>query len=70
MAKVIQMGGCTTVDIPPDTVLEAAKGKLDEVIVVGYSEENGYYFASSTSDRKEILWSLEQCKLELLSQGN
>jgi len=69
MAKVIPMGGYTIADVPPDKVLDGAKGKLDEILIVGYSEENGYYFASSTSDGKELLWLLEQCKLELLRQG-
>ena len=68
MAKIIQMGGWTTNDVPVNKVLEAAKDKVDTVVVIGYGDD-GYYFASSTSDGQEILWLLEKCKQELLNQG-
>lgn len=69
MAEIIQMGGITTVDIPVNKVLEAAKDRLDTVVVIGYNEVTGYYFASSTSDGTEMLWLIEKCKLRLLDQG-
>ena len=44
----------TTHDIPADRVLESAAGKLKTVMVLGYTEEDEVYIASSTGDRATI----------------
>jgi hypothetical protein len=67
MDKVTKFRGITTVDIPADTVLESAVGKLTGVVVVGWDEDGELYFASSYGARGETLWLLEKAKLELLS---
>lgn len=66
MGNVIPLGGVTRLDLPVDRVLEGAKGKLDGIVILGWDKEGYRYFASSYADGGEVLWLLEQCKLELL----
>lgn len=67
MADIIQLDLFTKADIPPDRVLEAAVGKLDKVVIFGYTKDGEEYFASSTADGPDILWLLERCKRNLLN---
>lgn len=60
------------VDLEPDKVLEAAKGKLDKVIVVGWvkTEEGGdgeLYCAASSGDLARSILLLKLCERKLLS---
>ncbi len=64
--NVIIWDGITTLDIPPDRVLEQAVGKLERVVVVGYDKEGEEYFASSFSDGGTVLWLFERAKKKLL----
>ncbi len=66
MAKVIPTGGVTKLDLPVDTVLEAAKDSLEGVVLMGYDKEGEYYFASTYADGGEVLWLLENLKKQLL----
>jgi hypothetical protein len=63
---VINFGGGTFLDLPPDRVLKAATGKLEGVILLGYDKENNEYFASSYGDATGMLWLVEQFKKRLL----
>jgi len=47
-------------------VLGAAIGKVEEVIVLGVTADDEFYFASSSGDKCEILWLVEKFKQELL----
>lgn len=71
--NVIPIGGITKLDLDPDQVLEAAKGKLESVIIIGWtkSAENDEYeedefFASSIACGGECLWLIERFKKALL----
>lgn len=64
--NVVEFSGITYLDLPPDRILEGAKGKLKGVIVIGYDEDGEEYFASSYADGGETLWLLERSKLALL----
>lgn len=68
MSKIIPLNETTTMDIPPDRVLENAVGKLKSVIVLGYDQDGYEYFASSTSEYGDLLLLLERAKLTLLMQ--
>lgn len=59
----------TTLDIPPERVLEAAKGQLKTVLVLGVDKDDGeeFYFCSSTSDKKECLWLVDNFKHQLMN---
>ena len=53
--KVIPIGNITTLDIPIDTILDAAKAHLKSVVILGYDNEDNEYFASSIADGGDVL---------------
>jgi hypothetical protein len=64
--NVVFLKTITKLDLPPDRILEAAKGELEGVVVLGYDKEGGEYFASSYADGGQVLWLLERLKKQLL----
>lgn len=67
MGNVIPLGNVTTLDLPTDTVLEAAKGECsDGVVIMGYDDEGELYFASSIADGGSVLWLMERLKTLLM----
>lgn len=66
MSKVIPFTGITKLDMTPDVVLEAAKGRMEGVIILGYTENGDEYFASTYADGGTVMWLLERCKRDLL----
>ncbi len=50
MSDVLQFTGITTQPIDCDQILEAAKGQLSEVLVLGWTKEGKFYGAASQSD--------------------
>jgi len=69
MDNVIPLNNITKLDLPPDRVLEAAKGKLDKFVMMGWDKEGELYFASTFSDGGEVLWLMEKAKQALLNVG-
>jgi hypothetical protein len=65
-AEIIVLDVPTTLDISPERVLKGAEGKLDSVLLVGYTPEGELYIASSMSDRAEMNWLADKLKMELL----
>lgn len=53
----------------PDVVLEAAKGEVEQVLVLGYDSDGELYAASSSElvDGGNILWLIETFKQKLLN---
>lgn len=70
MTNVIPIGGITKLDLPPDQILEAAMGKMESVILIGYDENGEHYFASNIADGGTCIWLVEQFKRELLKIGD
>ena len=67
MGEVITLHTETTLDLPPDRVLEAAVGKLSTVLVLGYDAETGEpYFAGSSADRGGALLLIERFKRQIV----
>lgn len=64
--KVVPFPRDTKAPLDPDQVLEAAKGELMYVLVVGYTKEGEFYRASSTSDEERAVFVLEKAKFEFL----
>ena len=64
MADIINFTGITTLDLDPDRILEAAKGELESVVIVGYGKAADgsqiEYFASSISDGGTVAWLLNR----------
>lgn len=65
-AQVFDFTGITKLDLDPDRVLEAAKGKLQGVVVVGFDHDGEFYGASSYADGGNAIWLLEVCKKRIL----
>ena len=65
-AKILNFTGDTTVDLEPDAVLEAACGKLDDALILGWTTDGDLYLASTTSNIGEMLVLLERAKQVIL----
>ena len=52
--------------IPPDSVLSAAIGNLDQVVVIGYTKNEDFYYNSSEPGGEAALWLLERAKHKLM----
>ncbi len=64
--NVIPLGNVTLLDLPVDRVLEAAKGQLQSVVVIGWTEDGEEYFASTDPNGGSVIWLLERFKKALL----
>lgn len=66
--NIIKFPGMTTVDIPPEKVLQAAiEHDLDEVVIMGFDKKGDLFLSSSTSNVPTVLWIAEKLKYELLA---
>ena len=65
MAKIIPLNCVTRLDLPVDRVLEAAKDKLEGVVLIGYDKEGEFYAASTYADGGIVSWLLDECKYRL-----
>ena len=65
MTNVTYLPVETTLDIPVPRVLEGAS-KCKEVLVLGWTEDNCLYVASSVADAKKHLLLLELAKRSIL----
>lgn len=69
MAEITYLHDVTDQDIPPERVLEAAKGHCTEAaIVIGWGDDEALYFAMSTGGAGAILLALERAKALLMEQ--
>lgn len=66
MGDVVTFRGITKLDLPPDRILEDAVGKLQGVVILGYTKDGDEFFASSYADGGNVLWLLERLKKQLL----
>ena len=64
-AKIFPIGTITKLDIPPDAILESAKGQLEGVVLIGFDKKGDVYAASSYADGGNIMWLLEACKRKM-----
>ena len=66
MGIIIPIGGVTKLDLPADRILESVKGKLDGVVLMGFTKEGAVYAASSYADGGTVMWLLEACKTKMM----
>lgn len=64
--NVIELDMITRLNLDPERVLNKARDKLDDVVILGYDKDGEFYFASSISSGPEVLWLLESLKKQLL----
>lgn len=69
MAEILSFSGYTRHDINPDDVLEAAKGELKQVLIIGEAHNGDLFVAASTANKATLLWAIEEFKFKLLSEG-
>lgn len=67
--NVIPMRGLsTTLDIPVDTVLVGATGRLTDAVLIGWDKDGEFYIASSLASGAETLLLLEKAKKSLMER--
>lgn len=67
--KVVPFTGLTCGEVPADNVLSGAIGKLSEVVVIGYDDQQELYVAASHGPT-EVVWAIEEAKLWLMTRGD
>lgn len=67
MGEVVSFRGMTKLDLDPDMVLENTKGSLKHFVIVGYDQNDDFYFSSTMADGGDVMWLLELAKKRLLS---
>lgn len=68
-ADILRFNGITRLPLDPKQVLARAldDGDLKSVIIVGYTQDGEFWFASSDPDGPSVLWDLEKAKQALLN---
>jgi len=66
MVDIINLGGVTQLDLPPDRILENNKGQLETVLILGFDKDGDFISATNKADGGEVLWLLELCKHRLM----
>lgn len=56
--NIITFNGETRHDLPPDQILETAKGALQECVVIGTDHEGEIYVAGSSGKAAEVVYLL------------
>lgn len=69
--NIREFPGTTRLTTPVPKILAAAAGKkLTDVIVIGWTDEGDFYFASSDANGAEVNWMLDIAKRELIGMGD
>lgn len=70
MTKNVEVLSTTTcLPIPPDRILKAWKGKLQELILLGYDLDGKLVCCSSSGSIPDALYLAEQFKQKLMKQA-
>ncbi len=67
MSNVVPLNCITILPLTPERVLDAAKEKVDLVVVLGYEPgTTNLYFSSSTAELSVVLMLLERAKHQVM----
>lgn len=67
-SNVVPFTGTTTLDLPADRVLNAARdANLKGILILGYTQDNQEYFAGTYADGPTVIWLLERLKAKVLA---
>jgi hypothetical protein len=67
--NVIVLDVLTTINLPPERILNAAlEADLAALVVVGYDKNGQYYFHSSIPHGSTVNWLLDQCKKRIIDE--
>ena len=67
MGDVVHLNVTTTLDITADRVLEAAMGKLNGVMILGWDKDGEEWVTSSMGSVGDILFLLERAKAKAMA---
>lgn len=69
--NVVNFTGDTKLDLPADRILQSAiEADLDVAIIVGFTKDGQFYFASSVADLMPVHWYLSQAQKKLLEMDD
>jgi hypothetical protein len=67
--NVVELKLLTTINLPPERILNAAlEADLAALVIVGYDKNGEYYFHSSIPHGATINWLLDQCKKRIIDE--
>lgn len=66
---VVKLPIITKADHKPDDILEAAKGNLVRVTIIGETESGSLWVSGSTSDMSSVVMDLEMAKQMLVREA-
>lgn len=67
-SNILDFTGISRLGVDPQRVLSKASDKeLEDVIVIGRTQEGHLYFHASSPDGADVLWLMELTKKNLLS---
>lgn len=66
MGKVVDFKGITRLNLNPQRVVNQIPDDLEGVVVMGYTAEGEYYFASSYASGAEVVYLAEAIKKMIL----
>lgn len=70
MGDVVPLDVVTRLDMPAERVLSGAlEADLESAVVIGWTNDGSWYFASSLAAGPETLWLLALAQKNLLDQG-
>lgn len=65
--NVVALPVITTLDIEPKRMLNAAmKSDLDSLVMIGFTQDGEFYFASNRGDAGTVMFLMETAKYKLL----
>ena len=72
MAEIIRPSFSTTLPMEPETILDAAKDRLSEVVILGWEKtltaQGEFYFAASDADMSRALMLLLRAQREIVER--
>jgi len=65
--NVASFGGPTRLKTPPERIIrEASEREFEDILMIGWTKDNGFFFSSSDPDGGNALWNMEVAKKKLL----
>lgn len=69
MGDVVRFTGITRLDLNPDDVRDNIPDGMEGIVVMGYTAEGEFYFASSYADGAQLIYLAEVMKHKLMRIG-
>ncbi len=67
MGDLANLDTITKLDLPAERILNYAQNAdLQSAVVIGYTEDGEFYFASSLAAGPEVLWLMELARTRLI----